>query len=221
MRRNEMLLILARTQARSRQLRQLTGMTVVLCLLTGIFMPTADAQTGLRRLFTTPNLRAELDRRRLRELQGEVETVAPAFAEPVSLEELESERPVPDTIYRLGGSMRRGDGSYTIWINDIPYDQSELPANIQLVLPYNQGQLRISHPDTNATFLVKPGQVLNLTQGELLESYQYRAPSAAITAVNNSNDAQPEPTTADPDTEAADAAQESIEQAQGIRDPQQ
>lgn len=80
-----------------------------------------------------------------------------------------------DIVYALGGSMRKADGSYTVWINDFAYDQGNLPGNMELLSPYNQGQLRIRDSRSGANYDVKPGQVLNLTTGQLYESYQYQA----------------------------------------------
>jgi hypothetical protein len=80
-----------------------------------------------------------------------------------------------DVIFRHGGTMRRSDGSFTVWLNNVPVEQAELPANVELLTPYSRGELRIGDPDSNRNYRVKPGQVLNLTQGMLLESYQQPA----------------------------------------------
>jgi len=144
-----------------------------------VAIPPADAQSGLRRLFTTPELRAELDRSRLQELQPGLEPVAPIANQPFVVAIAPSEGPAPDAIYAIGGSMRRSDGAYTIWINDVATNASELPANMELIEPFDQGRIQIRNPETGASFIVKPGQVLNLTQGELLESYEYRSRLAA------------------------------------------
>lgn len=167
---------------------KLARMGVGLCLLFVTLTPVAEAQPGLGRLFTTPALRAELDRRRLRELQGNTEVVAPIYIEPIENEIAVSDAPVPDMIYAVGGSMRRSDGSFTIWINEVAIEAADLPANMQLLQPYSQGQIRIQDPETGASYIVKPGQVLNLTQGELMESYEYRSRAAA--AVNRNRAAE-------------------------------
>lgn len=132
---------------------------------------------SLQRMFSTPAARAELDRRRLQLESGVMieETVEESFIEiPLFADDEEVE-----IVYALGGSMRKEDGSYTVWINDVAYDQSNLPANMELLSPFSQGKLRIRNSDTGANFDVKPGQVLNLTTGQLYESYQYQAVLAA------------------------------------------
>tara|TARA_R110002073_G_scaffold58644_4_gene148451 strand:- start:204 stop:740 length:537 start_codon:yes stop_codon:yes gene_type:complete len=135
---------------------------------------------SVQRLFSTPALRAELDRLRFQVLSG------------VVIEESVDEEPIiqlpvfgddeVDIVYALGGTMRRADDSYTVWINNIAYDQASLPANMELLLPYSQGQLLIRDTESAASFKVKPGQVLNLSTGQLYESYQYEAVLAADAA---------------------------------------
>ena len=130
----------------------------------------AQAQTVVR-LFSTPAERAELERQRMLLYRPDLLQVAPepeAVAElPVALE---PER--PDVIYRLGGSMQRSDGLYTIWLNGNPINQEDLPDNMELLQPFSQGRLRIRNPANGVIFEIKPGQVLNFTTGELYESYQ-------------------------------------------------
>lgn len=144
-------------------------------------LPTQLSAQSLQRMFSTPAARAELDRRRLQLESGVVieETVEESLIEiPLFTDDDEA----VEIVYALGGSMRRADGSYTVWINDVAYDQSSLPANMELLSPFSQGKLRIRNSDTGANFDVKPGQVLNLTTGQLYESYQYQAALDAAAA---------------------------------------
>lgn len=155
------------------------GLRLVILGLALTTMQPGYAQSGVQRLFTTANLRAELDRRRIRSLQPQPaaeEVVAPVVAVP---EQFDETQPVADVIYEIGGSMRRNDGSYTIWVNSKAVGQEELPPNIELLSPYSKGYVRIRDPESGTSYTVKPGQVLNLTSGQLMESYQYRALSAA------------------------------------------
>lgn len=155
-----------------------------LCLLIGLIMgaaaPAQLSGQSLQRLFTTQPVRAELDRLRFQVASGEVieqeESNEPLFEIPVFEDE------EADVIYALGGTMRKSDGSYTVWINDVAFDQASLPANMELLSPYSQGQLLIRDVDSGASFRVKPGQVLNLSAGQLYESYQYQAVLAAAAA---------------------------------------
>ena len=207
-----------------RRLCELAAMVLAVFLVGSASIPAAQAQTGLSRLFTTPPLRAELDRRRLRQLQG-----APVERQPsavqLTLQDIESEQPIPDTIYALGGSMRRSDGTYTIWINSRSYAESDLPSNMELLQPYNQGQMRITDPESGANYIIKPGQVLNLTQGAILESYQYQAQTtAAVAAAANAEPGEEDAVPVDADAPAETGptapgnAQELIDQAEDIRD---
>ena len=105
----------------------------------------------------------------------------PAEVEQQSIVELpdffETEE-VEDVIYRHGGTMLRSDGLYTVWLNGESINQQDLPSNIELLRPFSQGTLRVSDAETGAEFEVKPGQVLNLSRGELFESYQFEEPAS-------------------------------------------
>ena len=143
------------------------------------FVPVQLSAQSLLRIFSTPAIRAELDRLRLQVASGVVieEAVEESFIDmPVFTVDEE------EIVYALGGSMRKADGSYTVWVNDVAYDQSNLPRDMELLSPFSQGQLRISDSGSAANYDVKPGQVLNLTTGQLYESYQYQAVLEAAAA---------------------------------------
>lgn len=136
-------------------------------------IPTQLNAQSVQRLFSSPALRAELDRLRLQIASG-IAVDQPVTAQPFIELPVFTEEEV-EVVYALGGSMRKADGSYTVWINDVAYDQSSLPSNMELLSPFSQGQLRIRDNNSDASFNIKPGQVLNLTTGQLYESYQYQA----------------------------------------------
>lgn len=134
-----------------------------------------EAQT-LGRLLTTPAQRAQLDRVRIQVLQpgsnAVVEDEEPEPApEPVEL------NPVQQT-FQLGGTLLRSDGSLQVWINGVAYNEESLPENMEILRPYARGQLRITDPVRNTSYLLKPGQTLNLTTGEIYEGYQQAQPLA-------------------------------------------
>lgn len=126
----------------------------------------------LGRLFLRPTERAYLERLRL--IDSQLVPIVLDQAEPELEEPAAQPREPEDQIYRHGGTMRRSDGSYTVWLNNLPVEQEQLPGNVELMAPYSRGELRISDPGSGRNYRVKPGQVLNLTQGILLESYQAR-----------------------------------------------
>lgn len=147
------------------------NLPICLVVVAWTIVPVPLSAQSLQRMFSTPAIRAELDRLRFQIASGVVieETEEESFIEiPIFAGE------EPELIYALGGSMRKADGSYTVWINDVAYDQSSLPGNMELLSPFNQGQLRIRDSGSGANFDVKPGQVLNLSTGQLYESYQYQ-----------------------------------------------
>lgn len=154
-----------------------------LCLLLGIAValgavaPTQLQGQSVQRLFSTPEERAELDRLRFRIASGAT-IEAPVSNEPaIEIPALDDEE--EDVIYAVGGVMRKADGSYSVWVNDVVYDHSNLPQNVELLTPFSQGILRIREGSSGASYHVKPGQVLNLSTGQLYESYQYQEVLAA------------------------------------------
>jgi len=163
-------------------IQRIISLQVCVAVVAWAFVPTQLSAQSLQRIFSTPAMRAELDRLRFQIATGVVieDPMEESFIDiPVFTEDDEEE-----IVYALGGSMRKADGSYTVWVNDIAYDLSSLPGNMELLSPFNRGQLRIRDSDSAANYDVKPGQVLNLTTGQLYESYQYQAvlEAAAIEA---------------------------------------
>ena len=143
-------------------------------------LPSSVVAQSVVKLFSTPAERAELERRRL--MLANPESLQAQVAEPVEVFELPSvEEEKVDVIIALGGSMLRGDGTYTIWINGKPVNQGALPDFMELLTPFSQGRLRIRNEQSGEDYEVKPGQVLNLTSGQLLESYEIAQMELAIT----------------------------------------
>lgn len=136
------------------------------------------------RLFSTPAERAELERQRLALYRPDLVRTPTQRQEPVIELPVFEEPELPDVIYRLGGTMLRSDGLYTVWLNGAPINQEDLPDNMELLQPFAQGRLRIRHPESGQNFEVKPGQVLNLTQGELFESYEFEEPQTVLPEVS-------------------------------------
>ncbi len=168
-------------------IRTLVNLTFVMLVAASI--PVSQAQSVVR-LFSTPAERAALERQRLAQYRPDLQ---PAVTEPEPLIDLPPllEPEVPDVIYRFGGSMQRSDGQYAIWLNGDPIEQDNLPDNMELLQPFAQGRLRVRHPVSGVNYEVKPGQVLNLTTGELFESYEFVEPVVevidAATSVTDSN----------------------------------
>ncbi|MDO8272331.1 MAG: hypothetical protein Q7U82_10510 [Gammaproteobacteria bacterium] len=146
--------------------------------------PDSDAQS-FGRIFSTADERAALDSQRdamLRDLT-EAERLA-ALSTPV----LETVVEVQPTMIHMGGIVRRGDGTHTVWLNGVPVSERELPPNVQLDMLSGLGVLRVSTPTD--VYSLRPGQTLNATTGELRESYQVTPEQiAAINAEINQRQA--------------------------------
>jgi hypothetical protein len=84
------------------------------------------------------------------------------FSEPVS--------GIAPAMIHMGGVVRRSDGSHTVWLNGVPVNEQELPANVQLEMLSGFGVLRVRTPTD--IFSLRTGQTLNAATGELRESYE-------------------------------------------------
>jgi len=86
-----------------------------------------------------------------------------------------------DIEYTLGGILTRKDGSHTIWLNNQPIAEANLPENISLSIDGTLAVLRIA--TSSGSFTIKPGQTLNASTGDILEAYQRSSPVTLATDV--------------------------------------
>lgn len=119
------------------------------------------------RLFSSPRERAELDEIRRIFLQDG----APSEdLEELLGDDVPIEPSAPDDLYlMLGGTVRRADGSYSLWLNDEQLDQQQLPSNIRLARLGDLIVLWINFLDK--LYVVRPGQVLHFASETVYESY--------------------------------------------------
>ncbi len=151
------------------------AMVLALALgLSTMLLPGDVTAQSVQRLFSSPTLREQLDRIRQRDDLSANDEEILSVDVPIFEDIFKEEAPPPDIIYTLAGAVKQRDGQYTVWINGQPIHQDDLPDNMELLSPFDQGKLRISNPLTGEVFQVKPGQVLNLSTGTLLESYQIK-----------------------------------------------
>lgn len=139
---------------------------VVLLHCIGLLIPRYAMAQSEPKLFTTPELRAELELRRLGYISPE-----PVVTVSESLIGLEEE--AEEIVYSLEGIIIRGAGESIVWLNGRGLRESELPARVELVSIGTKGQLRVSASEEKE-FQLLPGQVLNLTTETLYESYQWQ-----------------------------------------------
>lgn len=109
--------------------------------------------------------------------------------------------------FTFGGIMTRRDGSRSIWLNGRVFAESELPAGVSLVMSANSTSLRIAN--STATYVLRPGQTVDLTTGSILENYQRpQADAAALSAPPADPVAAAQPADAEPD--ATQVAEEGL-----------
>ena len=161
-------------------MRSLAGHTrTVLLLLTLAVVPElafAQYADQLNRLFSTQGERVELDEIRRIILQPALpsaELELPPGAEIMVIP------PPPDDLYlMLDGTVRRADGSYTLWLNHEQVDQHQLPSNIRLARLGDLVVLWVNYLGT--PYVVRPGQVLHFATETVYEPYQLPEAIAAL-----------------------------------------
>ncbi len=166
--------------------------TIVLVLLTLAVMPElAHAQYAdqLNRLFSTKDERLQLDDIRRMVLQDALqetrqetwqETGPGAESELPPGAEIMVLPPPPDDLYlMLEGTVRRADGSYTLWLNKEQVDQQQLPSNIHLARLGDLVVLWVNYRGT--PYVVRPGQVLHFATETVYEPYLLPDAIAALT----------------------------------------
>ena len=141
--------------------------SILVCL--NLPMAMSYGQTGVR-LFLTPEVRLELERRRLGISEAPAST--PSIVEVITDFVTQDSEPEPDLIYALGGSMLKSDGSSTVWLNGLAVEEASLPVGVRIEKPASMGKLIVS--TNNQDYVIKPGQVLNATTGVIYESYQWQ-----------------------------------------------
>lgn len=142
---------------------------LLFAVVLGLLSLPAQAQT-FGKIFSTPEERHSLDLQReamlaeLTEAERQAALDKPLLVLP---EPVIEEAPA---MIQMGGVVRRSDGSHTVWLNGVPVNERELPANVQLDMLSGLGVLRVRTPTD--IFSLRPGQTLNATTGELRESYE-------------------------------------------------
>lgn len=136
------------------------------------------------RVFTTPAERAYLDRQREDLYQGL--DLAPTNVIDEDAEGVELGDEQVATIIHMGGSVRRADGSYSVWLNGQPVAEQDFPKNARLEFLRGIGVLVIE--TSVGPMQVRPGQTLNASTGEIREDYQLT--SEQVNAIRTEVDAR-------------------------------
>lgn len=151
---------------------------LLLCLGLGIGSPAVADDLG--RLFTTPAERTRIDAVRA----GRV---------PIADAELPARAEASDHLM-VNGSVVGSDGKRLVWLNGVRTGPDD-PAHLQ-----QDGRVRLDWHD--GVRLLKPGQVLDRTSGEIFEGYARpqdrgpdRDPDSAPTSTNAPTDAPAPPPT--------------------------
>ncbi len=138
------------------------------CLLPGV----SRAAETLDRLFFTPQDRVYLEKLR--------------WATPDSLSSLQEHNKTPAVteskpkIFTLEGTVTKKNGVQALWLNSVKYNGTDIPANVELRPPFIAGQILFQVPETGKSYALRPGQSVDIRDGQIKESYQ-RPPAASGT----------------------------------------
>ena len=140
----------------------------LLLVLLSLAMPMPSYGQSFDKIFSTAQERDYLDR-----LRKEM------FAELTEAERMEALREpetiildfeAPPTLIHMGGSVKRADGSHTVWLNGVPVNERQLPSNVRLEFIGGMGVLLVDTEEGRIT--LRPGQTLNASDGVIREDYE-------------------------------------------------
>jgi hypothetical protein len=137
-------------------------------LLPGV---TLAAET-LDRLFFTPQNRDYLEK--LRWITPESRPPQQEHKETTEATETKPQ------VFILGGMVTKKNGVQAMWLNSLKYNGTDLPTNVELRPPFIAGQILLQVPETGSSYALRPGQSVDIGDGQIKESYQ-RAPVTSAT----------------------------------------
>ena len=111
---------------------------------------TAMAADPLGRLFMTPDQRARLEAKRQQKVEISVKESEPQ----------EEETPAASYL-TLQGEILRSDGKRTVFINGVPYTESEAPKGARLIAGKRAGEVLVVPSESAAQVRLKVGQSLD------------------------------------------------------------
>lgn len=124
----------------------ITLFTLVVCA------PGAHGAGLTGRFFYTPDERAVLDRLRV---DGERFQSRPRDEAPSGTETYTT-----DHVFTLQGMVLRSSEKRTIWLNDRPYNEHELPSDMRVPLWSERGDMAVEVMGRGGFFTLKPGQTV-------------------------------------------------------------
>jgi hypothetical protein len=144
-----------------------------LLVLSGCLLPAPSrAAETLDRLFFTPQ-----DRIYMEKLRWATPESVPPLLEQQEKTVTREDKP---QIFTLGGTVTKKNGVQALWLNSLKYSGNNLPANVELRPPFTAGQILLQVPETGMSYALRPGQFVDIGNGQIKESYQ-RLPATPLT----------------------------------------
>ena len=83
-------------------------------------------------------------------------------------------------VFTLGGTVTKKNGVQAMWLNSLKYNGNDIPENVELRPPFIAGQILLQVPETGKSYALRPGQWVDIGDGQIKEAYQ-RAPVTSAT----------------------------------------
>ncbi|MCH9672906.1 MAG: hypothetical protein K0U93_15825 [Gammaproteobacteria bacterium] len=170
-------------------MRRQKPLTLVLIALLSI-APAVGAQETLGRLFTTPEQRENLNALRANFVPGETD-VSPETVEATPQTEAPEVITPTVTQVRLGGYVHRSSGNHASWVNGSQVYSGQVTPEGLRVNPSRRSGVSIVLPSGANVRRLKPGQMIDVTNGSVSESFQAKDEDAADQAEPASGQARP------------------------------
>lgn len=139
-------------------------------LALAICLPSLSYGQEIGTLFTTAEEREYLDYLREEFLASKAdagfnidEDVIPEIPE-------DEDEPQENVEFYFGGIMTRAAGGKAVWLNGNSILENDLPANVRIVRVDGKDALRLE--TSEARFVLKPGQTVNISTGEFWEAFE-------------------------------------------------
>ncbi len=146
---------------------KLLSVGMALLMTTCLLYPSCLVAEPLGRLFFTEEERVSLER--MRWASPDEMSFIQEKQEVLSEEPVQPEKPAFVT---LSGVMTRSNGRQTVWLNGVLYDRSQLPENVRVREPFTAGQIELRVEEKRKTYSLRPGQTLDIENGQIREAHQ-------------------------------------------------
>ena len=161
-----------------------------LLILSSCLLPDAVGAESMERLFFAPKDRAHLEKLRW------AQSGSPASI-PSQTDAQISTKNKP-LVFALKGTVTKKHGFQALWLNELKYTRSNLPAYVEPYPPLPAGQVLLRVPESGKSYRLRPGQTLDVSTGRVRESYEPAPKTPSTPDTQSAQEAAPSPQPAPP-----------------------